>query len=348
MALALVAALSVLANGCATHSLMVADPSGGTAVPVEEQEAAPRYRYARETVPFDNHVVGRGDTKSYSERHLTIPSWGDNGQSDNLVRARYLRSEIDGSPRPLVIVMPIYARFTYPSRKVAKFLQKTSGGQVHVLDVEGKDFLIDWVRLAETDDEQEFMEILRKGTERERTTVIDLRRLIDWAEERPEIDASRVAIIGFSRSAIVAGIMATQEPRLAASVLMMGGAHPHEIIARCDGVRTSAVQANVAKRFGWDQDELERRIRELFADVDPASYPGRVDPETVLIFEAARDECIPESARLALWETMGRPMTYKIGSEHRQAFIGLTALGGNWLCHRTWEFLQRRFELGDD
>ncbi|MEE4272013.1 MAG: dienelactone hydrolase family protein [Thermoanaerobaculales bacterium] len=324
----------------------VSTPADRPATHGSTSSADPRYRYPHEQIRFENHVLGRGDTANYSERLLTFPSIGDNGQQDKQVRARYFRSELEG-PRPLVIVLPIYARFTYPSRKMVKFLQKKSDGEVHVLDVEGKDFLIDWLELADTDDEETVLEIFRRGIERERVTVIDVRRLIDWAKQRPEIDASRVALVGFSRGAIVAGIVATQEPRLAATVLMMGGAHPDRIIARCDGVRTSAVQGNVERRFGWDRDEFERRIHDLFAVVDSANYPGRVDPETVLIFEAGKDECIPPSSREALKQAMGNPMVYTIDRKHRWAFLDITPLGGNWLCHRTWEFLRRRFERAD-
>jgi len=322
----------------------ISAPTEKPAADPTDRSPDPRYRYDHQEIQFENHVVGRGVTADYSERLLSFPSIGENGQQDNEVRARYLRSELDG-PRPLVIVLPIYARFTYPSRKMAKFLQKKSAGEVHVLDVQGNDFLIDWVTLAKTDDEETVLELFRQGIERERVTVIDIRRLIDWAEQRPEIDATRVGLVGFSRSAIVAGIVATQDERLTATVLMMGGAHPDQIIAQCDGVRTSAVHDNVRRQFGWDQDELERQIHDLFAVVDSANYPDRVDPATVLLFEAGKDECIPESSREALREAMGRPKVYSIDRKHRRAFLDITPLGGNWLCHRTWDFLQDRFDL---
>lgn len=338
--------LLVFITGCATHTMTpVSTPAGQSAARGTERSPDPRYSYTHEEIQFENHVLGRGATADYSERMLTFPSVGDNGQDGNEVRARYLRSEVAG-PRPLVIVLPIYARFTYPSRKMAKFLQKRSEGGVHVLDVEGNDFLIDWATLAETDDEEAVLELFRQGIERERITVIDIRRLIDWAEQRPEIDATRVGLVGFSRSAIVAGIVATQDERLTATVLMMGGAHPDQIIAQCDGVRTSAVHENVQRRFGWDQDELERQIHDLFAVVDSANYPDRVDPATVLIFEAGKDECIPESSREALREAMGGPKVFSIDRKHRRAFLDITPLGGNWLCHRTWDFLQERFDIG--
>jgi len=344
--LALVAVgCALAATGCASHTLTPADPT------VEQARTAqprwfpsPDFDYPYEEIPFDNHTVGRGATDHYTERQLTVPSYGLGDRHDGKIRARYLRSELPG-PKPLVIVLPIYARYTYPSRKLAGFLQRNSNGAVHVLDVEGKEFILDWTRLTETDDEEDFIETARRGVERERETVIDIRRLIDWAEQRPEIDADRVALIGFSRSAMVAGLAATQEPRLAATVLMMGGAHPHRIIARCDGRRSSLVRNNVREQFGWDTEELEERLGELFAEVDAASFPGRVDPATVLVFEANRDECIPQSSRQDLKRTMGWPRTYTLDRKHRQAFIGITPLGGKWIFHRTWEFLSERFGL---
>jgi dienelactone hydrolase len=321
-----------------TPAQSVADVAGHASQSVG---ADPRYEYNRGEVPFENHLLGEGVTPEYSKRLVTIPSTGDNRQDGQVISGRYYRSNAEG-PRPLVIVLPIFARFTYPSEKMSRYLQRHSDGAVHVLDVDGENFLFDWYTLAETSDEAVFMNEIRRGVETERTVIIDLRRLIDWAEQQPEIDGRRVALIGFSRSAIVAGLAATQEPRLAATVLIMGGAHPHQIIARCVGKRTSAVQRNANQSFGWHADELELRITDAFAVVDAANYPGRVDPESVLMFEATRDECITESPREALWQAMGRPKLISLDYGHRVAFAAMTPLGGNWICDRTWEFLQER------
>jgi hypothetical protein len=305
--------------GCTTHTVIPAQSAAdviGSSLRIGG--ADPRYEYPRGEVTFENHLFGEGATPAYSQRLLTIPSIGDNRQEGNAIAGRYYRSN-DEEPRPLVIVLPIFARYTYPSEKMSRYLQRHSDGAVHVLDVEGKDFLFDWYTLSNTSDEAEFMDEIRKG--------------------------SRVALIGFSRSAIVAGLAATQEPRLAATVLIMGGAHPHQIVARCDGKRTSALHRNVKRSFGWDAHELERRIADDFSLVDAANYPDRVDPQSVLMFEAARDECITESPREALWQAMGRPKTLSLNYGHRVAFAAMTPLGGNWICDRTWEFLQQRLGL---
>ena len=310
-------------------------------VPAAGQAPDPAFQYPKTEISFKNHTVGQGATPKYSEREISIPSVGVSPQGDRVVTGRYFRS-VEPGPHPLVIVLPIYARFTYPSEKVGTFVQRHSDGEFHVLEVEGKNFLINWYSAADTDNEEQFVDLFRQGAEAERIVITDLRRLIDWAGQQPEIDGDRVAVVGFSRSAIVAGTLATQEPRLAATVLVVGGAHPHTIIARCGGKRTSAVQRNAKRQFGWDQDELEKRLEPIFKLVDAANYPGRVDPNTVLMIEAAKDSCITEPSRTELWEAMGQPEQISLNYGHRKAFLSMTPVGGNWMCERIYEFLEER------
>ena len=330
-------------TGCTSHMHTQLATADHGLVPRLSTDVDPRFSYSYEEIPFANHVVGEGATSNYTLRELTIPSAGVSPQGDREIRAKYYRSELSG-PRPLLITLPIYARFTYPSDKVSTFVQKHSKGAYHVVEVEGKNFLINWYSLADTDDEEHFLDLFREGVEAERLVVIDLRRLIDWAEQQPEIDGDRIGLVGFSRSAIVAGTLATQEPRLAATILVVGGAHPHTIVAHCEGVRTAAVQKNAARQFGWDRDELEARLKPIFAVVDPANYPGRVDPETVLMIEAARDDCVVKESSDALHEAMGHPEIFTLNYGHRTAFLSMTMLGGNWMCDRILEFLDKRFQ----
>ena len=105
-------------------------------------------------------------------------------------------------------------------------------------------------------DEDEFLETWTQGADHEVATVSDMRRLIDWAEGRPEIDAGRIGLIGFSHGAMLAPVLAAQEPRISSTVLVMGGADPHEVIARCEGARTEGIQDHALETFGWSKDEM--------------------------------------------------------------------------------------------
>jgi dienelactone hydrolase len=271
---------------------------------------------------------------------------GRNGQPGDLVTVEFHQSVIPGT-WPAVIMLPIWGISTYPPRKMTKTIKRLSQGRVHVLDVQGETYLLDWERIWNATDEASFLDAWRDGAERERTMVIDVRRLLDWAAARPEIDGERIALIGFSHSAMLAAVIASNEPRVAATVLVFGGAHPHQVIAHCDGRRTTGVQAKVAQEFGWSRDEFEQRLEPIFRAMDPARYRSRVDPASVLVFEAEGDPCVAETARAALWEAMGRPERYTVGATHRRAFLTMTPLYFNWLRYRVWDFLDKTLVSAD-
>jgi dienelactone hydrolase len=338
----MVVATAVFASGaCFTSHVMTPYTDVGDVQVGRSYEAAPPFTYSKAEVPFTNHLEGTGALPIYELRLIEMPSIGDNGQDDNLVTARYYRSALPG-PRPLVIVLPIWGSFTYPPRKISSSIQRLSDGGVHVLHVQGDNHLADWSGFITAADESEFLELWREAVERQRVTIVDVRRLVDWVERRPEIDSARIGLIGFSLGAVVAGTIATQEPRLAAVVTVMGGSDLHSIIANCDGKRATSVQAKAAESFGWDREELAARLEPITSVLDPANYPNRVDPRRVLMIDAQRDKCVPESARQDLWLALGKPERISMNYDHAPAFYSMTPLGFNWMRRRIWEFFEAR------
>ena len=335
------------ATGCFTSHVRTPYADAGDVQPTRHFEPAPAFTYQKTDVPFTNHAEGTGATPMYELRLLEIPSVGDNGQADNLVTARYYRSTLPGS-HPLVIVLPIWGSFTYPPRKFSSSIQRRSNGAVHVLHLQGDTHLTDWPGLVAAADESEFLELGREAVERQQVVIVDVRRLIDWAEQRPEIEADRVALIGCSAGAIVAGTIATQEPRLAATVLVMGGSHQHLVVAYCDGKRATRVQAKAAETFGWDREELAAQLEPIMSVVDSANYPDRVDPRQVLIIEASRDKCMPEKSREDLWLALGKPERISMDYDHAPSFYSMTPLGLSWMRRRIWEFLEPRLLTNSD
>ena len=327
----------ILISGCATRSHIIYDgraeshdsPAAGQA------QTDPHFVYAAKTIEAESDVIDQN--RHYEIRRVSFPSIGDNGQVGNLVTAEYHRSLTPGA-HPVVIVLPIWGRHVYPSNAITRTLRKRSDGAVHILNVLGENFLIDWPDLAVETDEARFLELWTQGAEREMTTLIDMRRLVDWAEDQPEIDGDHVGLIGFSHGAIFAPTLASQEPRISTLVLVMGGAHPHSVIARCIGARTEGVQLWAEESFGWSRESMEDRLEPIYGPMDPVHYPDRVDPAQVLMIDAGEDECIPESCRDDLWEAMGRPERYTINSMHRPAFYTMTPLNLNWMQKKIWNF----------
>jgi dienelactone hydrolase len=170
-----------------------------------------------------------------------------------------------------------------------------------------------------------------------------MRRLIDWAESRPEIDASRIAFVGFSMSALVTATLLGNDSRVHAAVLMMGAANYADVFATC-GDRTAAVRDHVLHDFGWTLDRYRDFFHGLFDSADPTRYPGHYNPDRLLFIDARYDDCMPASAREALWEVTGRPERITLLYQHRHAFYSITPLGLNFMLRKIYHFLDKALD----
>ena len=299
------------------------------------------FEYNHSLPAYELHPAGDLNYENYKTSILTIPSISDNGQEDNLIIANYYASQIPGK-KPLVIVLPLYGAYTYPPAEMTKEILRRSDGLINVLHLKGENYMIDWKSLKKAKSPESFRRRLEDTVERMRVNVIDVRRLVDWANAEPNINAERIGLIGFSHGAIVSSVVAVAEPRIHTSISVMGGANPNEIIASCNLVRTNSLRNTVMKRFAWDEQQYNDSLKGIFDAVNPAYYPGRVDARNVLIIESLYDKCVPESARTALWQSMGRPERYRFKYGHKMSFMAMTPLSGYFMSRVIYQFLQTR------
>ncbi|MEM7022829.1 MAG: CocE/NonD family hydrolase [Pseudomonadota bacterium] len=278
-----------------------------------------------------------GETGDYWVRQLQMVSSG--GPERQPVRAHYYQGK-EGGAKPLVIVLPVWGVSSYPSNAIARGLRAHNEGTVNILLVDGEELLFDWDRMAAADDQPAFDAELSLMVERFTHTVIDIRRLVDWAQGQPEIDPTRIAIVGFSMSAIVGSVVLTNDPRVDYGVLVVGGGDLHEVLAVCNG-RIRRTRETLMERFDWTVEDFKERLKAPLDPINPVHFGGRQDPAGLLVIEAAEDSCVPESARERFWEAMGRPerISYQYG--HRATFLALTFLGGHDMQHRVFGFLDR-------
>jgi dienelactone hydrolase len=262
----------------------------------------------------------------------------DGGDHDPLT-ARYYRGKGEGA-NPLVVVLPVWGVSAYPSDTIVAGLRARAGGAVNILQVDGERLLFDWATMGDARTEEEFHALLALMVERFINTVSDVRRLVDWAETRPEIDPQRIAVVGFSMSALVGSIVMATEPRIDAGVLVLGGADLQEILAVCNG-RIRQTRENLLKRFGWSLEQFKEELKGPLAVINPARFAGRVDPAGVLVIEAAADSCIPKPARERFWQALGRPERVSYQYDHRMTFLAMTFLGGNNMQSQIYQFLDR-------
>jgi hypothetical protein len=255
-------------------------------------------------LPHPRQAIMAEDAAYWVEA-LAFPSAGENGQDGNLVTARYYRGKLPGA-KPLVIVLPIWGIHAYPSNTISAGLREHGAGAINILQVLGEKSLFDRDALGNARSEADFFNVLDRMIGRFASIVIDIRRVVDWAQTQRDVDPDQIALIGFSMGALVASVALANEPRLAAGVLVMGAADPHEILAACNR-EIERARERILEQQGWSLDEFRHKLEKALARINPGRFAGMVDPSRVLIIEAAADTCMPKSARDRVWHAMGRP-----------------------------------------
>jgi hypothetical protein len=321
--------------GCAIHTTRPYEAATARAPatgPVPEI-----FQYTADAQPLSNHMLPELDTRTHVARQLTWQSVGDNGQPGMEVTAEYFQSNRPGT-HPLVIVLPLWGTYTYPPEKISEGIRDRGPGDTNVLRVLGERYLFDWDELASSPDPETFRARTAQMSERMRVTVIDVRRLIDWAQQRPEIDPHRIGLVGFSMSAVAGGLVLGSDDRVRSAALVMGGADLHDIIANCNGP-FEHVREDVLARFDWTQEQYHAVVEDTWSWLNPTQFPARIDASRILMFDAQRDECMPQNARDDFWETLGEPRRISFHYGHKKSFLAMTPLGLNYMRRQIYRFL---------
>jgi dienelactone hydrolase len=118
--------------------------------------------------------------------------------------------------------------------------------------------------------------------------VVDIRRGIDLLEQRPDVDATRLALVGHSYGGSIVGIVAAAEPRVDAVVVMAGAGRITDFLRR-EGqvwIRQGATRKLRAAR----KKQLARYLAYMRA-VDAVEYVGRVTAP--IFFQFGRQDELP-------------------------------------------------------
>jgi hypothetical protein len=167
--------------GCVSHTSLPPAPSPAASIHLDRSSPTPpSFEYERSEIAFKNRMLDDEESSLYRVRYIRFPSYGENGQQDNLVSGKYYESKTPGR-KPLVIIVPIPDSHAYPAAKMTAYLKTHSQGEINVFDMLIERDIVEWQGMASAPDEATFMRRLEKSAKREWTTVIDIRRVIDWA-----------------------------------------------------------------------------------------------------------------------------------------------------------------------
>jgi dienelactone hydrolase len=173
-----------------------------------------------------------------------------------------------------------------------------------------------------------------------RDMVATRRRVIDWLETRPEVDARRIGAYGVSLGGLTTTMLAAVEPRIRASIVVMAGGPLGNVLSR--SVEGEACELRKAEGLADDPtpDALtafQKRGRAI-VETCPCALAPYADPASILLFTTRRDTSVPSDCQLALRDALGGPETYSLPTGHYSAVIYI-----KYIEAKAREFLARRF-----
>jgi dienelactone hydrolase len=306
---AVVAALLFLVGGCVLHVPLAANYPG----PTRRPEAS--VSVAGIPAPIASDAESH-DRFGFTVRDLKIPAVAGGQAID------FEYYDVDGAERkPVVVLLPIFNGQLVITRFFARYF--ANQGWAAIVIVRGRDALGGLAAPEET--------LL--------ANVADYRRVLDWAERQPEIDAARMGLLGISFGAIDAVILTALDDRIDALVTLMGGGDLSYVMVNTHYRRVARTIDALAESEGVSRETL-RAAFDARITTDPLEMAQYIDAQRVLMVLARTDEIVPFEAQEALRESMGEPETLYLPTGHRPSVVYFPALRA-----RAYEFFERQFAL---
>ncbi|MCS7064850.1 MAG: S9 family peptidase, partial [Fimbriimonadales bacterium] len=139
--------------------------------------------------------------------------------------------------------------------------------------------------------------------------VWDVRRALDWLARQPEVDSTRVALVGISLGAIMGATALGVEPRLHSAVLILGGVDLAHILWHS----ILAIRARIRLR---EQGYTLQRLREAIADVEPMYRLTPALGEKTFVIGARFDIVVPTEDTEKLIRALGNPRVFWLNTGH--------------------------------
>jgi dienelactone hydrolase/predicted choloylglycine hydrolase len=144
------------------------------------------------------------------------------------------------------------------------------------------------------------MPSVEHSVESVRQTVLDVRRAAAWLESRPEVDRTRLGVMGTSLGSFIGCVAAQMEPRFSRVVLLLGGGGL--VDAFYDHPKAEPIR-KLWEALGGTKEKLAQQV----APADPLTCACNLKDRKVLMFGAKRDDIVPPKCTERLWEACGKP-----------------------------------------
>lgn len=130
-------------------------------------------------------------------------------------------------------------------------------------------------------------------------TVNDTRRLIDYLQTHPEIDPERIYLVGASYGAITGSVVTSQDKRVRAADLVVGGANISKML------NAPFIKESIGNNaLHWLAKSI---VTFMMKPADPMRHVGNTEGTPVLMQNGTTDRLVTPEAGEELYRALGSP-----------------------------------------
>jgi hypothetical protein len=289
------AVLGSLLAACASHVPLAPGYNGPEALPTDGLFAA----LVEPDSPLE--IIDDTDARDRARfvvRHLSVPSVADPGTT---IEFEYY--DVEGDARtPVVVLLPIFTGVPHIPRFFARYFANQGWAAVVVLRT------------------RDPFDVFVAADDTVENNLKDYGRVLDWVEQEPEIDSSRMGLFGVSLGAMDAVMLAAVDRRVDALVVAMAGGDLPYIMLNTRYRRVVRTVDDMADVSGTSREALGARL-DAEIGIDPLELAPYVDAERVLMIMTRTDAIIPFEAQERLRESLGSPEALRLVTGHRPSVI---------------------------
>lgn len=252
-------------------------------------------------VPVENEMVLIKEKKAYKVFEGSINASLDATDDDSRITFEFYEPS-DDARSPVVLLLPILNGQKHLMRPFAtKFVR--NGYAAIIVDTVQRRTLLDDL----TDPEPAI-----------RLTIQRHRRVIDWVETRPDLDASRIGVFGASLGGFNALYLAAMDSRVSvASSALVGGSLPYVLVTSDERRIVEATEAAKAQ-LSMDEEQLMDYLGQKI-ETDVLTVAPHVNADRVLMVLTKYDKTVPYDSQVRLRDAMGQPEAIILPTGHNTA-----------------------------
>jgi pimeloyl-ACP methyl ester carboxylesterase len=257
---------------------------------------ADRFCYAAS--PPGNTVTLQKEKRAYRIYDVSMdPGVDESGDDSPITLEFYVPDGIESAP--VILVLPILNGQKHLVRPFATHFAKHGYAAVIVDTLQRRTLLEDLIHPEDAI----------------RRTVMRHRRVLDWIEAQPGLDANRIGVFGASLGGFNALYLAALDDRVRAVVpALVAGDLPYVMMHSNERRIVEAVEGAKAE-LSMSDDELQAYLENRLA-TDLLTVAPHVDPARILMVIAKRDKAVPYEKQVELREALGSPEAVYLPAGH--------------------------------